>query len=271
MRGSSRAAEAAGQGALQGALAGGADPEGVADDLFALAGVVDRNASLRRALADPSRDGHAKRGLVVKLFDGRVSGAAVSVLGELAAQRWAAERDLTDATEILAVDALLVGAEESGRIGAVEDELFRFERIVAGSAGLRDALTNRQGDPGGKAQIIESLIGAKVAPESLRLARQAVLAPRGRRLDQTIEEYLGRAAARRKQLTAVVTAVAPLTEAQEERLRSALARIYDKAILLQVVVEPEVIGGIRVRVGDEVVDGTVLRRLDEARRHMAGG
>jgi F-type H+-transporting ATPase subunit delta len=98
-----------------------------------------------------------------------------------------------------------------------------------------------------------------------------VLAPRGRRLDQTIDEYLLRAAARRKQLTAVVTAVAPLSMDQQTRLRAVLARIYGKAVLLQVVVDPEVIGGIRIRVGDEVVDGTVLRRLDEARRHMAGG
>jgi F-type H+-transporting ATPase subunit delta len=271
MRGSSRAAEAAGQQALTAALGDGAEPAALADELFAVTALVDGNAALRRALADPSRDGHAKSDLVARLFGGRISAAAVAVLGELAAQRWAAERDLTDATEILAVDALLVGAEESKRIGAVEDELFRFERIVAASPELRDALRNRQGDATGKAQIVESLIASKVAPETLRLARQAVRAPRGRRLDQTIDEYLLRAAARRKQLTAVVTAVAPLSMDQQTRLRAVLARIYGKAVLLQVVVDPEVIGGIRIRVGDEVVDGTVLRRLDEARRHMAGG
>jgi F-type H+-transporting ATPase subunit delta len=257
--------------ALATALADGAEPGGLADELFAVAELVDRNASLRRALADPSRDATAKRGLVVRLFGTKASAPAVTVVGELAAQRWAAERDLTDAAEILAVDSLLVGAEQSKRIGAVEDELFRFERIVAASPALRDALGNRRGDAAGKAQIVQSLLESKVAPETLRLARQAVLAPRGRRLDQTVDEYLQRAAARRQQLTAVVTAVAPLTEDQETRLRVALARIYGTAILLQVVVDPEVIGGIRVHVGDEVVDGTILRRLDEARRHMAGG
>ncbi len=270
MRGSSRAAEAAGQKSLAAVLAAGADPAGLADELFAVVEVVDGNASLRRALADPSRVATAKRDLVKRLFQDRISAPAVTVLGELAAQRWAAERDLTDAAEMLAVDALLVGAEQLGRIGAVEDELFRFERIVAAQPDLRDALGDRRGDPDGKAQIIESLLVGKVVPETLRLARQSVLAPRGRRLVQTVEEYLQRAAVRRQQLTGVVTAVAPLTEEQESRLRAALKRIYAREILLQVVVDPQVLGGIRVRIGDEVVDGTIARRLDQARRHMAG-
>ena len=89
--------------------------------------------------------------------------------------------------------------------------------------------------------------------------------------DTVLDTYLRYAAARREQLTAVVTTAAPLTPEQTARLASALQRIYSKPILVQQLIEPDVIGGIRVQVGDEVVDGTVLRRLDEARRHLAGG
>ena len=95
--------------------------------------------------------------------------------------------------------------------------------------------------------------------------------PRGRRLDQVLGEYLDLAARRREELTALVTVAAPLTEQQQARLRSALEAHYSKAVTLQVVQDPRVMGGIRVQVGDEVVDGTVLRRLDEARRHVTGG
>jgi F-type H+-transporting ATPase subunit delta len=105
----------------------------------------------------------------------------------------------------------------------------------------------------------------------VRLAEQAVRVPRGRRLDRVMEAYLDLAARRRDELTALVTVAAPLTEQQSARLRSALESHYGKAVTLQVVLEPEVMGGIRVQVGDEVVDGTVLRRLEEARRHVTGG
>jgi F-type H+-transporting ATPase subunit delta len=118
---------------------------------------------------------------------------------------------------------------------------------------------------------VHGLLEGKAAPETVRLAEQAVRAPRGRRLDRVMEEYLLLASTRRDELTARVTVAAPLTEQQYTRLGSALEAHYGKPVTLQVVQDPSVMGGIRIQVGDEVVDGTVLRRLDEARRHVTGG
>ncbi|QFQ30633.2 F0F1 ATP synthase subunit delta [Janibacter melonis] len=271
MRGSSRGAVRQGRAAFDAALPTVADKAVLADELFAVTALLDDNATLRRALADPSREGSDKAALAQRLLAGKVSEAASSIVSALVAGRWSQERDLSDTTERLAVEASLVGAEQEGRIDTVEDELFRFERVVAASPELRDTLTNRQGDAAGKAEVVSTLLREKAAPESVRLARQAVLAPRGRRFDTVLDTYLRYAAARREQLTAVVTTAAPLTTEQTGRLASALQRIYSKPILVQQLIEPDVIGGIRVQVGDEVVDGTVLRRLDEARRHLAGG
>ncbi len=270
MQGSSRGAATAGMKALEAALEGGADATGLAEDLLGAVGAIDGNATLRRALGDPSREAEAKRGLATTLFRGKVGDPAVEVLGELAAQRWAGERDLSDTIETLGVEALLASAEAAGRLETLEDELFRFERTVAGSPGLRDAVTNRQGDPVAKATLVATLLEGKAAPETVRLARQAVLAPRGRRFDRTVEEYLDLAAARRERLTAVVTTAVPLGEQDRSRLEAALQRIYSTPVQLQVVVDPSVVGGLRVRVGDEVIDGTVSRRIEDARRHFAG-
>ncbi|HEY7846764.1 MAG TPA: F0F1 ATP synthase subunit delta [Candidatus Limnocylindria bacterium] len=270
MQGSSRAAAAAGQRAFQSALQSGADWGTLAEDLFGITAVIDGNATLRRALADPSRDPGAKRDLVSRLFGGKVSQPVVDLLSELVAQRWSTERDLSDTVESLAAETVLASAEAGGRGDQVEDELFRFERIVAGNPELRDALTNRNADPQAKADLVGRLLQGKVSAETARLARQSVLVPRGRRFDRTMRDYLALAARRREQLTAVVTSAVDLDEGQRQRLANALQRIYGKTIQLQMVVDPKVVGGVRVQIGDEVVDGTVLRKLEGARRHIAG-
>lgn len=270
MRGSSRAAAAAGQRAFQSALASGADWGTLAEDLFGITALIDGNATLRRAVADPSRDARAKRDLVARLFGGKVNQAAVDVLSELVAQRWSTERDLSDTVESLAVETVLAAAEAGGRGDQVEDELFRFERIVAGNPALRDALVNRNVDPQRKAELVGRLLQGKVTAETARLARQSVLAPRGRKFDRTLELYLALAAKRREQLTAVVIAAVPLDETQRHRLAAALQGIYGKPVQLQLVIDEKVVGGIRVQIGDEVVDGTILRKLEGARRHFAG-
>ncbi|NYF97340.1 F0F1 ATP synthase subunit delta [Janibacter cremeus] len=269
MRGSSRAAVIEGRPAFESALTSG-DPAVVADELFAVVGLLDDNPTLRRGVADPSREGTDKSGLVTQLLAGKISEDTIGAVASLAAQRWASERDLTDTLERFAVEATLKGAEDNRAIDQVEDELFRFERVVAGNPELRDALGNRQGDRAGKAELVSTLLADKVRPETLRLARQAVLAPRGRRFARVVEEYLEIAAERRQQYTAVVMTAVDLTDAQRTRLSDALQQIYGKAVQLHVVHDEDVIGGIRVQIGDEVVDGTVLHRLHEAQRHLAG-
>jgi F-type H+-transporting ATPase subunit delta len=270
MRGSSRQGALASQQALDASLEAGADGGRLAEELFAATEVVEGNASLRRALADPSRDGHAKAGLARSVFGGHVHAAAIDLIVTVAGQRWAAERDLSDMLESLAVQARLAVAERAGRIDRVEDELFRFERVVAADPSLRDVLSSRNTDATGKAGVVTRLLEGKVAPETLRLARQAVRLPRGRRLDRIMETYLELAARRRDEMTALVTVAAPLGQEQQARLADALERHYGRRVTLQIVRDPAVMGGVRVQVGDEVVDGTVLRRLDEARRHITG-
>lgn len=269
MRGSSRGATVAAEKALDLALEG-VDRAALAEELFAIVGAIDGDVGLRRAFADPSREADAKRALADRLFGGRVSEVAVTLTGEVVAQRWAEEGDLIDTLEALAVSALLASAEKAGVIDDVEDQLFRFERIVAGDTRLRDTLGSRNTDAAGKAGIVRALLEGKVASGTIRLVEQAVLKSRGRRLDRVLEGYLKLAAERRDELTALVTVAIALDDQQEARLKAALRTIYGKLVSLQTVLDPGVVGGIRIQIGDEVVDGTVLRRLDRVRRDLAG-
>jgi len=274
MQGSSRASAAHGQRALDALLAGGpgrtVDPAALADDLFGVSGALDSSAALRRALTDPTREAGAKGDLVRRLLADKVSATALQVVTTLVGQRWSAERDLVDTVENFAVQSLAAGAESRGRADTVEDELFRFERIVAGDTALRDTLSSRNTDGEGKAGVVATLLEGKAHPETVRLAQQAVRVPRGRRLDRVLAAYLDLAANRRDELTALVTVASALTEQQAARLRTQLETMYGKSVSLQTVVDPHVLGGIRVQVGDEVMDGTISRRIDQARRHVTG-
>ncbi len=269
MEGSSRASYTAARTTLHEQIAGDVDAGAIGDQLFSVTSVLDSSASLRRALADPSAENSAKVGLADRLFGGKVNGAVHAVIRSLTEQRWAAERDLADAAADLAVEAVMIGADREGRIGQVEEELFRFERTVAGNAGLRDAMTDSHRSGEDKAGLVRTLLEFKVAPETLTLARQAAAHPRGRRYERVLESYVATAARLREQLTATAFVAHPLDDDQRDRLAAALNEIYQRDVQVNVVVDPSVVGGMRVQVGDEVIDGSLASRLDEARRLMS--
>jgi F-type H+-transporting ATPase subunit delta len=271
MHGVSRASLAAARDRLDElARSGEGDLEVIGDELFALVALLDGEGTVRRALSDPARDGRARAGLAQALFGEQLSRATLEVVSQLVRERWSSSADLVGAVEGLAVESVLAGAERAGRLDEVEDELFRFARILAAQSTLRIALHDRSLPPDRKASVINALLEGRAAPETAGLVRQAVNFPRGRTVETLLEEYGKAASARRGRLVAHVTAAVALTPEQEEHLAASLQRLYGRAIHLDVAVDPHVVGGLRVLVGDEVVDGTVATRLDEARRRFAG-
>lgn len=270
MQGSSRTALASARQVLGGTLSGLSDPKATARDLFAVVDLVDRNATLRRALADSAREPETKSGLVQRLLGGKIGNDAMSVLIAAVGERWSAERDLSDALEQLAVEAMTASAEKGEHADAFENEMFRFERLVASDTGLSEALADRSRTSADKRGLVNRLLVGKVSNETLLLAARAAGNPRGRRFDRTMEEFARAIANRRGQSQAIVTSAVELTPEQSERLRTALSKMYGKPVQTNVVIDPEVVGGIKVQVGDDVIDGTIARRLDEARAHLSG-
>lgn len=246
------------------------DLAALADDLFALTALLDRERPLRRALTDPARSSDDRAELARAVAGSQVGASALDVFVWAVRARWSGPRDLADSLEVLAVDAQVAGADRAGRLDAVEDELFRVARIVAGAPDLRIALGDRAAPVEARAALLEELVGGRVAPETSGLVRQAVVAPRGRSFDRVLEQYARLAAEQRSRRVATVTAAVPLTAQQRDRLAAVLRRLYDTEVHLNVQVDPAVVGGIRVEIGHEVIDGSVLSRLEDARRRLAG-
>jgi F-type H+-transporting ATPase subunit delta len=238
---------------------------GVSEGLFGVVRLLDTSGQLRRALGDPTTAPQAKSSLLDSLIGDQLDPLAMRVLKEVVAQRWSSPRDLVDAIEVLAVQAAFLAAEADGTLDDVEDELFRFSRIVARDPSLRAVLTDRGLNNDRKSALLTGLLGERTKPETLRLITHLVAAPRGRTLEDGLAEYAALAAEIRERSVARVTSAVRLTEAQEERLVAALARTIGRQVQLQVDVDPSVVGGLVVRVGDEVIDGTTRHHLRAAR------
>ena len=237
----------------------------VSEGLFGVVRLLDRSGQLRRALGDPTTAREAKESLLDSLLGEQLEPLALRVLKGVVGQRWSSPRDLVDAVEVLAVQAAFLVAEADGSLDDVEDELFRFSRIVANGPALRAVLTDRGLDSERKTALLTGLLGDRTRPETLRLVSSLVLAPRGRTLEDGLAEYARLAAEIRERSVARVTSAIRLTDEQETRLASALARTLGREVQLQVDVDPAVLGGLVVRVGDEVIDGTTRHHLRAAR------
>jgi F-type H+-transporting ATPase subunit delta len=271
MQGASRGSFASLREALSGAVgSGGADAQRLSDELFAIVSLLSDNGSLRRALTDPGIGADAKVGLVDRLLSGKVGEPALELVRLTARSRWSEPRDVVDALEAVAVDAAMSRAESDGQLDEVEDELFRFQRIVDGEPALRAALTNRNLPAERKRDLVHRLLEGKAAPVTVALVERAVLYPRGRTIERVLDEFTQFAAQRRSRLIARVTTAVALSDDQQERLATALAREFGHEVRLQMVVDPTIVGGITVRVGDELLDASVLRQLDGARRLLTG-
>ncbi|WP_455354148.1 F0F1 ATP synthase subunit delta [Streptomyces sp. SYSU K217416] len=242
----------------------------LAGELAAVTALLDREVSLRRVLTDPAQAGEAKATLAGRLLSGQVGGEATDLVSGMVRSRWSQSRDLVDAAEELANTADLTAAQQAGALDNVEDELFRFGRIVASNTELRAALTDRGAKVSAKSELLRSLLGGKAHAVTERLVVRLVTQPRGRSLEAGLESLSKLAAERRDRMVAVVTTAVPLTDQQKQRLGAALAKLYGRQMHLNLDVDPEVLGGIEVRVGDEVINGTIADRLAEASRRMAG-
>jgi F-type H+-transporting ATPase subunit delta len=242
----------------------------LADELFAVARVLRAQLALRRAMSDPAGKPDERAELVRRLFGSQLSSTALDLVETIARQRWSHPVDLIEATTTVATEASLDAADVRGELDGVEDELFRFGRIVAGDRELNRILSDPKAPAEGKSALLDRLLSGRVSPVTEQLLRNVLTSSRSGSAEVAVERLSEVASRRRGQSVARVTTAVPLTSAQEQRLADVLNRLYGRPVGLQVTVDPGVLGGLVVQVGDEVIDGSIAHRLEAARRRLAG-
>lgn len=243
---------------------------GVGDEILSVAALLGQQPRLRRALSDPARPGDDRASLLANLIEGKVAEDTVTLLRTLVTDRWSSSAELLDAVERLGVEALLASAESAGELADVEDELFRFGQLVDGYPELASVLGSSTAPVDGRSRLAHSLLEGKAHAATIRLVDLALRGFGGRNFAAGLSRLVELAAARRQFDVAYVTVAVPLSDAEEDRLAARLSEIYGRPVEVKVSVVPAVLGGVSVRIGHDLYDGTVLRRITNARTALAG-
>ncbi|GAA1872394.1 F0F1 ATP synthase subunit delta [Brevibacterium marinum] len=234
---------------------------------LAVVAVLAENVTLRKALADSSESAEKKQQLLRTLFSTRTTEPVLRSSEVAVGQRWARTQDLVTSLEVAGVTAIAAAAQATGRLGQVEEEVFRFARLCESEHELARALDS-DASAQSKRELIADLLAGKAEADTITLIEQAAVYPRGLRVATALDQYSDILAARQQRSVADVTVARPLSEAQTEKLAAALSSSYGRDLVLNVQVDPEVIGGVRVQVGDEMMSSTVADRLADVKRKL---
>ncbi|MFG6443771.1 F0F1 ATP synthase subunit delta [Microbacterium sp. P06] len=239
---------------------------GVAGDLFAAARAIGGSSQLGSALADSAAAPGARAKVVTDVFGAVLSPVSVGLLSAVVQQRWSRPADLIEAIEETAVRAAAIAQPEAD----VEGDLFRFSRAVAENGDLELALGSRMGDESAKGELVTRLLDGRAAASSTLIASSLVQQSRDRRVRTLLQWAMRLVAEQRGRAVATVVSATPLSDAQVERLRAALAARYGTEVALNTRIDPTVLGGLRVQIADDVIDASISTRLADLRQRLAG-
>ena len=238
----------------------------LADELTAVDKLLLREPILARHLAEATGETAAKQQMLQKLLGTRVGANALEVLNTAVSVRWSKTPDLVEAIEHVARLALLTRADRENQAEEVAEQLFRFGRILDSQPRLASLLGDYSQSGEQRVALLRSVLGQAAGTNSTAsaLLAQTVQLLRGDRADEAVGELAELAVAHRGEVVAEVGAAAELSDAQRRRLTEVLTRIYHHPVSVQLTVDPDLLGGLVVAVGDEVIDGTLSSRLAAA-------
>ena len=269
MKASSRQSLAAARNALEMKLTSAEIAATTSRDLLAMVVVFDSNISLSRALTDRSRSVADKSELIKRVFANSVSEVTLSFAHELIALRWSSPSDLVSAIERLGIETDAAAAEKSNSLDRLEEELFSFTQTVRKSPELRATLNDRARTGARKSDLIASLLKGKSLEATVRLIGALVDHPRGRNVDSVMADLADAIAARKSRTIAHVKSAVVLTQDQVDRIAQSLSAQIGTQVRVNVEIDATVVGGLNIRFGDEVIDGSIATRIGSAQRLLA--
>lgn len=240
-----------------------------ASQLFAVSGSIAASAQLRSLLSDPSAEVNAKSGAVAAVFGKNLSADVLGFVTSLVALRWSKGSDLVSAIEQLGVYVIASLAAKTGTVDALAAEVFAFQQAIDESMELQFALASKTASAEARLALVDKLLGGKASAEGAALIREAVVASGKRRTSLVLDSYSKIIAQVAQSLVAKVTVAKDLNPAQVERLTAALAKTYGASIKLNIEHDASVLGGIRVQIADQIIDGSVVARLTQAKLSLA--
>lgn len=243
----------------------------LADELASVAAMLNREIVVTRYLTVPAEDAASRVRLIERLVSGKVGDTTLEILRSAVSARWSVNSDLVGAIEHVARQALLMRAERAGQVDEVEDQLFRFGRILDAQPRLAILLGDYAVPAEGRVQLLRNVLesaGEEVNPIAAALLTQTVELLRDQPAEAAVHGLAEVAVARRGEVVADVSAPAALSDAQRTRLTEVLSRIYGHPVTVQLQIDPELLGGLSISVGDEIIDGTLLSRIATAETQL---
>jgi F-type H+-transporting ATPase subunit delta len=237
-----------------------------ARELFDAARIVGDSPQLSGALADPSATPASRSRVIADVFGAVFGKTTIALLTTAVEQRWSSAAQLVDGIEETAVRAAAISSPDVD----VDSELFGVSRTIAANPELELALGSRLGDDSAKGALIQTLLDGRTSPATILIVSSLVQQPRERRVRELLSHAMDLVADQRGSIVATVVTASPLNASQSERLSAVLTRRYGKKVGLNAVIDPSVVGGLRVQIADDVIDASVAARLTELRQRLAG-
>lgn len=237
--------------------------ERVAEELLGFAQSLQIAPALRAALADVTIPTAAKESVLGDLLSHGAHPATLKAIATTVESGYAA-RGLVRALQDLGIEAYLALAQAEGALPEVEDELFRFGRLLQASNDLNNALTDLTLPATQKGAVLDDLLGGKASERTVAILEAVVAQNRAGDLRERVLYLASEAGRRRARVVVEARTAVPLDEDYRTRLAGALTKASGQDIDLKVSIDPSITGGVVARVGDEVLDGSVRRKLELA-------
>lgn len=240
----------------------------VGAELFDVVDILDSDRSLRVAVAEASASAEQRSNLIAAVCGGKVTEQTLAVLTNAISQTWSTPRELRTGLVTLGRRALFRSAEYQGQLAQVEAELFSLGKILENQPQLTQLLSDKTATAAAKRDLLARVLYGKVTAVTEALALQAIGRPQQNPIDD-VAELSASAAALQGRLVAHVVAAEALSKPQEHALAAKLSRIYNHEISIHAEVDSSLLGGVVIRVGDEVIDGSTAGKLQRLRTHIS--